>query len=67
MYQDRIYINRLKNQWSTNTPRWKRIKASGQKYTVRFHIMCIGGPTRNHRVYDPALIQEALKKVDSYE
>lgn len=34
-----IYINCLKNQWSTNTPRWKRIKASGQKYTVRLHTI----------------------------
>ena len=47
-----VYINRLTNQWSTNTPRWKRIKASGRKRTVRFHIMCIGGPNQNHREYD---------------
>ena len=45
-----VYINRLKNQWSTNTPRWKRIKASGQKRMARVHIGCIGG--LNHREYD---------------
>ena len=45
-----VYINRLKNQWSTNTPRWKRIKVSGQKRMARVHIVCVSVP--NHRVYD---------------
>ena len=62
-----VYINRLKNQWSTNTPRWKRIKASGRKLKMYYDIQCIHIPNRNHRVYDPVLLQEALKEVDSYE
>ena len=60
-------VEYIENPWNTNTPHWKRIKASGRKRTVRFHIMCIGGPNKNHRVYDPVLLQEALKDVDSYE
>ena len=47
-----VYINRLKNQWSTNTPRWKRIKASGQKRMARVHFLCIDGPNQIHREYD---------------
>ena len=57
-----VYINRLKNQWSTNTPRWKRIKASGRKRKIYYDIHCVCGPTRNHRVYNPALVQKALKE-----
>ena len=45
-----VYINCPKKQWSTNTPRWKRIKVSGQKRMVRVHIGCISVP--NHREYD---------------
>ena len=49
------------------TPHWKRIKASGRKRKIHYDIQCIHIPNRNHRVYDPVLLQEALKDVDSYE
>ena len=49
------------------TPHWKRIKASGRKRKIYYDIQCIHIPNRNHRVYDPVLLQEALKDVDSYE
>ena len=49
------------------TPHWKRIKASGRKRKMHYTILCTYVPNRNHRVYDPALVQEALKDVDSYE
>ena len=49
------------------TPHWKRIKASGRKRKMYYDIHCFYEPNRNQRVYDPALIQEALKEVDSYE
>ena len=49
------------------TPHWKRIKASGRKRKIYYDIQCIHIPNRNHRVYDPVLLQEALKEVDSYE
>ena len=60
-------VEYIENPWNTNTPHWKRIKASGRKRKIYYDIHCVCGPTRNHRVYDPALIQEALKEVDSYE
>ena len=62
----RCIIN-IKNPWNTNTPHWKRIKASGRKRKMHYTILCTYVPNRNHRVYDPALVQEALKDVDSYE
>ena len=49
------------------TPHWKRIRASGRKLKMYYDIQCIHIPNRNHRVYDPVLLQEALKDVDSYE
>ena len=49
------------------TPHWKRIKASGRKRKIYYDTQCIHIPNRNHRVYDPVLLQEALKDVDSYE
>ena len=54
-------------QWNTNTPYWKRIKASGRKRKMYYDIRCVGIPISNKRVYDPALVEEALKDVDSYE
>ena len=60
-------IINLKNPWNTNTPIWKRIRASGRKLKMYYDIQCIHIPNRNHRVYDPVLLQEALKEVDSYE
>ena len=42
------------------TPHWKRIKASGRKRKIYYDTHCVCGPTRNHRVYDPALVQKAL-------
>ena len=44
------------------TPHWKRIKASGRKRKIYYDIHCVCGPTRNHRVYNPALVQKALKE-----
>ena len=60
-------IINLKNPWNTNTPHWKRIRASGRKRKMYYDIQCIHIPNRNQRVYDPVLLQEALKEVDSYE
>lgn len=59
----RCIIN-LKNTWNTNTPHWKRIKASGRKRKMHYTILCTYAPNRNHRVYDPALVQEALKDIE---
>ena len=53
--------------WNTNTPHWKRIKASGRKRRMHYRIACIYSPNRNQRVYDHVLVQEALKDLDSYE
>ena len=44
------------------TPHWKRIKASGRKRKIYYDTHCVCGPTRNHRVYNPALVQKALKE-----
>lgn len=44
------------------TPHWKRIKASGRKRKIYYDIHCVGGPNRNHRVYNPALVRIALKE-----
>ena len=57
----------VENPWNTNTPHWKRIRASGRKLKMYYDIHCFYEPNRNQRVYEPALIQEALKEVDSYE
>lgn len=62
-----VYISHLKNQWSTNTPDWKRIKASGRKLKMYYDIRCIYSPNRNNRTYDHVLVQAALKDVSSYE
>lgn len=51
-YTKITYIDFLEQQWSTNTPCWKRIKASGQKRTARVHFLCMGGPNQIHRDYD---------------
>lgn len=55
-------IINLKNQWNTNTPHWKRIKASGRKRKMYYDIHCIYTPNRNHRVYDPVLVRKAIKE-----
>ena len=57
----RCIIN-LKNTWNTNTPHWKRIKASGRKRKMHYVIPCTYAPNRNHRVYSPSLVQKALKE-----
>lgn len=54
-------------QWNTNTPYWKRIKASGRKLKMYYDIRCIYSPNRNNRTYDHVLVQAALKDVSSYE
>ena len=38
-YTTITYFHCLEKQWSTNTPRWKRIKASGQKRMARVHFL----------------------------
>lgn len=62
-----VGIINLKNPWNTNTPIWKRIRASGRKRKMYYDIRCVGIPISNKRVYDPALVQETLKDVDAYE
>ena len=62
-----VGIINLKNPWNTNTPIWKRIRASGRKRKMYYGIRCVGVPISNKRVYDPALVQEALEEVDSYK
>ena len=37
--------------WNTNTPHWKRCKASGRKYMWYYHNGCICNMNRNNRVY----------------
>lgn len=51
-----------RNPWNTNTPHWKRIKASGRKLKMYYDIRCTYAPNRNNRVYNPALVQKALKE-----
>lgn len=60
-------VEYIENPWNTNTPHWKRIRASGRKLKMYYDIRRIHIPNRNHRVYDPVLLQEALKDVDSHE
>ena len=54
-------------QWNTNTPYWKRIKASGRKLKMYYDIRCVYSPNRNNRAYDHVLVQAASKDVSSYE
>lgn len=56
------YIVNSKNSWNTNTPHWKRVKASGRKRKMYYDIPCTYAPNRNHRVYSPSLVQKALQK-----
>ena len=51
-----------RKQWNTNTPHWKRIKASGRKLKMYYDIRCTYAPNKNNRVYPPALVQKALKE-----
>lgn len=60
-------IINLKNPWNTNTPIWKRIRASGRKRKMYYDIHCFYSPNQNDRVYDPSVVQEALEEVDSYK
>lgn len=43
-------IVNLKNPWNTNTPHWKRIKASGRKRKMYYDIHCTCTPNRNNTV-----------------
>ena len=55
-------IVNAKNPWNTNTPHWKRIKASGRKRKMYYSIHCVCRPNKNNRVYNPSLLQKALKE-----
>ena len=50
-------VEYIENPWNTNTPHWKRIKASGRKRKIHYTTLCTYVPNRNHRVYDPAFVR----------
>ena len=55
-------IVNTKNPWNINAPHWKRIKASGRKRKMYYDIHCTYAPDRNNRVYNPSVVQKALKE-----